>query len=276
MAALPDNNISPVHTADWRGVISIKPNSSQAATQAELLPEAIITTPEQGVMRDKRNRIWNIDTNCHGRVTVKLNRTEGSKKISYRFLSSKGKRHWQNATAMLQRGISTPEPIAYYERHTNSGVQDNYYLAAFINNAFSARAIFSSCNANEETCQGTNTEELLKTLAQFICRMHNNDILHRDLSAGNILFTVVDNNIQPYLIDIGRARVAAQLSNRQRLIDVMRICYKLNWQNRERFIHYYNELLIQGELKHWRLAVRYYEFKQGSKKTIKAKLKGKR
>ncbi|MFQ3324548.1 MAG: hypothetical protein ACI90U_002377 [Pseudomonadales bacterium] len=276
IAALPHNNISPIYTPDWRGVVSIKPSSTLAATQTELLPEAIADTPEQGVMRDKRNRIWNIDTTCHGRVTVKLNRTEGGKRISYRFLDSKGKRHWQNATAMLQRGISTPEPIAYFERHTNSGVENNYYLAAFIENAFSARQIFSSSNANEETCQGANTEELLKALAQFICRMHNSGILHCDLSAGNILITVTDNNIQSYLIDIGRARVIDQLSTRQRLIDAMRICYKLNWQNRERFINYYNELSTQGELKHWRLAVRYYEFKQGFKKTIKAKLKGKK
>ncbi len=77
----------------------------------------------------------------------------------------------------------------------------------------------------------------------------------------------------PYFIDIGRARVGIKvLDGHQRILDLMRICYKVDWPDRELFIACY--------CSHWnkkffplrRWAVGYYDVKQGGKKSLKARL----
>jgi hypothetical protein len=81
-----------------------------------------------------------------------------------------------------------------------------------------------------------------------------------------------DGRITPYLIDIGRAKVVkGALGGRLRILDLMRICYKLDWPDRELFIQHYNKCWGQTFSPFWRLAVGYYDFKQKSKKYLKGK-----
>ena len=135
--------------------------------------------------------------------------------------------------------------------------------------------MFTSINKGDADCQGLSHEYLLELLGQFVCRMHDAGIIHRDLSSGNILLTQQGDSATPYLIDIGRAKLKQKLSNRERLIDVMRIVYKLDWPDREKLVGYYEA--NHGQLlKGWRQAAKYYEFKQRSKKKLKSKLKAKK
>ena len=108
--------------------------------------------------------------------------------------------------------------------------------------------------------------------------MHRSRILHRDLSVGNLMLKQEENGqITPYLIDIGRAKVVKKtLGGRQRILDLMRICYKLDWPDRELFIQYYSKRWGKTFSSYWRLALGYYDFKQGTKKYLKRKLKKKR
>jgi len=271
-----DNSIHSFSNNDWQGSLMVASTSTLSETSASLLPEVINQVPELKVLRDKRNKIWNIDSDF-GRLTIKLNRSSGVRKIGYYFKSSKAKRHWDNAVTMLTRGVNTPVPYAYFDRHNNSGIEDSYYITEFIEDAFSARDVFASINKNEGTYRGVAHSILLEKLAQFICNLHDNAIIHRDLSSGNILFTCDDAmHLQLYFIDIGRAKVVSELSARQRLIDLMRICYKLSWPAREEFMGYYNRHLGYKVSAFWRCAVRYFIFKQQSKRFIKGLFKVKR
>ncbi|MFK8066968.1 MAG: lipopolysaccharide kinase InaA family protein [Gammaproteobacteria bacterium] len=260
---------------DWQGALMVDNKHTFDQACAEFIPEALEQAEELKILRDSRNRIWNIPSSL-GTLSVKLNRTTGFKRYSYRFQCSKAKRHWNNGTHMLLRGINTPQPIAFFERKEECGVRDSYYVTEFLENAFSSREIFTCINNGEDEYRKINSALLLKEVATFVCKMHNKGILHRDLSSGNILLTCNDENdpkkVTLFLIDIGRARILTTLSKRQRLIDLMRINYKLTWPGREEFMNYYHQALGK-ELKYWRYAVRFYEWKQKSKRAMKRGIK---
>jgi tRNA A-37 threonylcarbamoyl transferase component Bud32 len=259
------------NNTDWAGALMFDNNLPADVVIKQLLPEQIEKLPLEKILRDTRNKVWNVKTEL-GMLTVKLNRAKGLKKLSYRFLESKGKRHWNNAVNMLRRGVNTPLPVAFFERHQNTGTEQNYYITQFLEGAFSARDVFTSINNGEADFNGMSHDHLLKVIAEFTCDMHNSGVLHRDLSSGNLLLVDEGENITPYLIDIGRAQVRNHIKRRQRLIDVMRICYKLPWPGREQLMAYYIAHLGR-ELPRWRLAVHYYVFKQKSKRFIKGNIK---
>ena len=201
---------------------------------------------ERAVLRDARNRIWNVDDprGGHGQISLKLNRVAGIKRLTYRFRPSKGRRHWDNACVMRQRGVMTPMPVAFFERHQSPGVLDSWYLCEFIPDAFSAREVYAAFRGGAAEFHGLDKDAWFDLLAGFVCRMHNMQIAHRDLSAGNLLLhETAGGGIEPMLIDIGRAWIwrgpGSRLSVLQRLADLMRIAYKLDWHDRERFIGCY-------------------------------------
>jgi tRNA A-37 threonylcarbamoyl transferase component Bud32 len=262
-----------VANGEWRGGIVLYSGQRFSEQQDKLLPEKLELAKVEKLIRDKRNKVWNVAADDRT-LTVKLNRAVGGKKLSYRFFDSKAKRHWDNARDMLRLGIATPQPIAYFERPKRSGIEPNYYVSEFLEDAFTARDVFTSINNNEPDYRDMSHEYLLELIGRFVCRMHARGILHRDLSSGNILLTCHTDRASsaihatPYLTDIGRAKVKAQLSTRERLIDIMRILYKLKWPQRERFMIYYlgqHRSVFRG----WRTAVKYYVFKQQAKRRIK-------
>ena len=77
------------------------------------------------------------------------------------------------------------------------------------------------------------------------------------------------------LIDIGRAWIwsgpGSRVRNRHRMLDLIRIAYKLDWPDRERFVECYERHLGKSLSPLWRLPFRYYDSKQALKKAIKGK-----
>jgi hypothetical protein len=243
-----------------------------------LLPEQIPSLAETRVLRDVRNRLWNVqDPRGHcEHVTVKLNRVKGAKRITYRFRPSKGRRHWDNACQMLRRGVRTPLPVAFYEAPERAGIRDSWYLCEFIPDAFSARDVYAAFRDGAEDYRGFDKGAWLDLLAGFVCDMHNQQVIHRDLSAGNLLLeSMPDGSIRPQVIDIGRAWIwsgpGSRVRNRHRLLDLIRIAYKLDWPDRYRFIDFYEKHLGKPLSPFWRVPFIYYDSKQWLKKAIKGK-----
>jgi len=262
----------------WRGANMLRAEHqlSDLAMNDKLRPEAITQLAEGAVLRDTRNRVWNVEdpralTPC---ITIKLNRAKGFKRISYRFMASKGRRHWNNACEMLRRGVSTPLPVAFHERPHRSGVKDSYYLCEFVENAFCVRDVYRELRAGNESFKGLDKAAWFDLLASFVCNMHNRQIVHKDLSSGNLLLHQTDDGtIHPMLIDIGRAWLGAgtRLAQRHRLQDIIRIAYKLNWHDRENFIAAYEAHMGHALPQLWRLPFRYYDAKQALKRRLKGK-----
>jgi hypothetical protein len=51
-------------------------------------------------------------------------------KVAYKyFRKSKAKRSFEYATILLENGIGTPQPLAYYENYNSIGLRDSYYVS---------------------------------------------------------------------------------------------------------------------------------------------------
>lgn len=265
-----------VNTPQWLGVVAVATDKSIEQTLGAYMPANMLAAQELTVLRDTRNRLWNIrlDSQEDEIQTVKLNRAKGIKKLTYRFMPSKGMRHWNNATEMLRRGINTPQPLAYFERHHNCGIEDNYYVCRFVPNAFSARDVFTAFKRGETEFKSLTKDTIFDLMAGFIAKMHNRNIVHRDLSSGNLMMTYDNAELQFYAIDIGRAVIdkSKQITAMQRGLDLKRICYKLNWDDRALFMQAYHRH-AEVTVKYWKPMLLSYELKQTFKKALKAKLK---
>ena len=263
----------------WRGMVAVKSAENGEVKAQALLPEKLLAAPQLVVHRDQRNKVWSIEhpLKSNESVVVKENRARGIKKFTYRFKASKGQRHWDNAWEMLRRGVKSPTPIAYFEQTENSGITHNYYVCEFVDAAFSVRQAFTAFGEGQESYKGFSKEKIIKAVADFSCNMHNEKIIHHDLTGGNLLVTTENDEINITAIDIGRATIYLKkgVSEQQRLLDLMRCCYKLNWPNRELFMDYYFEA-YGGKFAHrWKTSLSYYDWKLRTKKKLKRFLKGK-
>ncbi len=274
----PQSQSISYYSDDWLGAYMLRSQQqcSDLAQLPKLSPAAINDLEESAVLRDTRNRLWNVKDPRErtGAVTIKLNRAKGFKRISYRFRPSKGRRHWNNACEMLRRGVDTPLPVAFFERPKQAGIRDSLYLCEFIPGAFSAREVYAAFRDGAAQFKGLDKAAWFELLSKFICQMHNRQIVHRDLSSGNLLlWQDTAGVIHPMLIDIGRAWLGrgSRIGQRHRLVDPMRIAYTLNWADRVAFIQAYESHMGSAFSPAWRIPFRYYDYKQGLKKGLKAK-----
>jgi len=268
----------PWHEGDWIGAIAVKTGEKLLEKADSMLPESLLSLPQLGVHRDQRNKVWSIKNplNPDETLIVKQNRVQGLKKFSYRFKASKGERHWNNASEMIRRGVNSPKPIAYFERTKNAAITHNYYVCEFVADAFSARDAFVVFAQGEEQYSGFDKDTIFRAIAHYTCKMHNNQIIHYDLSGGNLLMTKNDHGqIDVTAIDIGRAAIfeGKKITEKMRLIDLRRICYKLDWPNREIFMQAYFDEYGQVFGPGWRKPLGNYERKQRTKRKIKQALK---
>ena len=76
-------------------------------------------------------------------------------------------------------------------------------------------------------------------------------------------------------IDIGRAWIwrgpGSRVRERHRLQDLIRIAYKLSWEDRDQFITAYEAHFGRSFGPLWRLPFHYYDNKQRLKKFLKGK-----
>jgi hypothetical protein len=263
----------------WRGAYSLFAPAADPAPLAAEIPQLLQELPQLKVLRDKRNKLWNVRAPwwSEGEQTVKLNRARGIKRFTYRFLPSKGKRHWNNATQMLRLGINTPTPLGFFEQ-PGSNAADSYYICRFVEGAFSCRDLFTAFKAGEHEYRGIDKATWLLRIGEFVAHMHWRGIIHRDLSSGNLMMTSANGEITFYLIDIGRALIDRSRAARARMRfkDLNRICYKLAWPDREQLIAAYDANTLQPLPRWWRWSLSSYDWKQNWKKTLKGNKKPKR
>jgi len=136
-------------------------------------------------------------------------------RIVYAWLRpSKAKRSYKYAFRLLEKGISTPDPIACLEDKSGGLLGYSYYVCIYENEASHIR---------EEMTNETIDSLFLKDLAHFIAKIHNQGILFRDLSPGNILFKKTEKGLHFFLIDINRMSFKKSISIKKRYQNFGRI-----------------------------------------------------
>jgi hypothetical protein len=120
-------------------------------------------------------------------------------KIAYKFFrKSKAKRSFEYATILLERGIGTPQPIAYFENYNLIGLKDSYYVSEHLQCDLTYRELV-------EIPDYPDNENILRQFTRFSFDLHEKGIEFLDHSPGNTL--IKKNSVGSYdfyLVDLNR------------------------------------------------------------------------
>ncbi len=110
---------------------------------------------------------------------------------------TKARRSYEYSMSILQKGISTPCPVAYIDCYKNFHLDKSYYVSLFtdwkpVNELFSDPL--------------PESMENLQQFAYFSYKLHKAGIYHNDFNLENILFMKSEDNLDFALIDNNRIR----------------------------------------------------------------------
>jgi hypothetical protein len=267
----------PFNQNDWFGLILAK-DADEAVLLAEKLNPQNLSSPEKNnALRHARNAIWALPDprNPERRVTVKQPvKMYPHKQIFDRFKPSKAKRSWNGTVELLRRGIDSAQPVAFFEKKGDTTLKQNFYICDYVTADCSVGEMFVhfAKGNNDFHIAAKNitisAEETYIQLSQYLSLMHHRGTFFRDLSGGNILVQVqADKQLHFSLIDTARARFytyPAPLN--QRISDLARICNKLHWAGRERFLGLYLATMRRKVSYRIKLAFYLYDFKVAFKR----------
>lgn len=149
---------------------------------------------------------------CKGRNELKEFNVAGNKIIvkSFRrphlpnrviynfFRPSKAKRSFRYAEMMRRLNIGTPPPIGYCSVSSWLLLGKSYYVS-----------LKSECPHTFRDLHQTDfphRNEILRAIARTTAKLHDNGMLHKDYTAGNILFAVRPEGVTVEIVDLNRMR----------------------------------------------------------------------
>lgn len=229
----------------WQGVVQARDREEFLRLLEVIHPQRLLVAPApERILRKARNLIWTLDDPRAegGRLVAKRPlRMHFHKRLLDRLKPSKAVRSWTGTAELLRRGIGAAPPVAYFERTDAAKLMENVYVCEFSPAVCSVRDLFSRYARGETVHRGIEAHLVYEQLAGYLLKMHRQGIIFRDLSGGNILVKISEENgVQFELIDTGRLRVHAQtLSFQKRVSDLVRVCNKLHWEGRNKFLEMY-------------------------------------
>jgi hypothetical protein len=116
----------------------------------------------------------------------------------------------------LNKGIGTPKPIAYYENFNGIFLRDSYYICEHLIPDLIFRDVFG----NEEKYE---MEKILRGLAKFTFKLHENGIEFLDHSPGNTLIKCNNDDYNFYLVDLNRMKFHTKMSFEMRMKNLSKI-----------------------------------------------------
>lgn len=132
------------------------------------------------------------------------------------FRGTKASRSFKVAMRLSKHGVLTPAPVCLLERRFLGFVVENIYITESIDNYITVREYLQKQPDGYRKSHG-----ILKELAQYVRKIHEAGIWHRDLHLTN--FLMIKNETAPalfYLVDLNRARLFHKLPFFLRVFDV--------------------------------------------------------
>lgn len=109
----------------------------------------------------------------------------------------KGLRAWEYPSILNTYNISTPKPIAYIEERKWGLIRHSYLITE---QCAYTHTLYEMGNASRD-----EYEPMAIAIAQLAANMHNNNIMHKDFTPGNILWDIdADGKYQFSIVDINR------------------------------------------------------------------------
>jgi serine/threonine protein kinase len=135
-------------------------------------------------------------------------------RFAYRYLrDSKARRSYCYS---LKLGIAVcPQPIAYIEQFQHGLLAGSYYISRYFKYDFTIRPLLDDKSF-------ANRSVVLQQFTEFTYQLHQNGILHRDYSPGNILIKQQHDRTVFKIIDVNRMQFKT-LSLKERLTNFARL-----------------------------------------------------
>lgn len=120
-------------------------------------------------------------------------------KIAYKyFRKSKARRSFEYATTLLEKGIGTPQPIAFFENYDFIGLKDSYYVSEHLQCDLTFRELV-------EFADFPDHDTILRQFIKFSFDLHEKGIEFLDHSPGNTLIKKNEaGNYDFFLVDLNR------------------------------------------------------------------------
>ena len=133
-------------------------------------------------------------------------------KIAYRFFrKSKAQRSFEHANYLLEKGIGTPRPIAYFQEDSGIFFGKSYYVSEHLAHDLTYRDIIHDLTF-------PNRHEILKRFTKFTHKLHELGIEFLDHSPGNTLIRVKENNeYEFFLVDLNRMKFHEKMDHKTRI-----------------------------------------------------------
>jgi hypothetical protein len=139
-------------------------------------------------------------------------------KIAYRyFRKSKARRSFEYATLLLEKGIGTPQPLAYLENYNWIGLKDSYYASEHLQCDLTYRELV-------EITDYPDHENILRQFTRFSYSLHQKGIEFKDHSPGNTLIKKnAEGQYNFFLVDLNRMNFHEKMSFELRMKNLCRL-----------------------------------------------------
>ena len=139
-------------------------------------------------------------------------------KIAYSyFRKSKARRSFEYATTLLEKGIGTPEPIAFFENYDIVGLKDSYYVSEHLECDLTFRDLV-------EIPDYPDHDSILRQFTKFCFDLHEKGIEFLDHSPGNTLIKKnAEGNYDFFLVDLNRMQFHESMSFEIRMKNLCRL-----------------------------------------------------
>ncbi len=200
------------------------------AELGEVLLDPVRLREEGTLKKESRSKaLWEKEFILQGQkktlVIKQYKRKRGWKAIRYLLRTSQSLRSWKGAYMLEIRKVNSTKAIAALERrdlfHRLRGA---YFISEKITDAVSLDTYITGITIGSKA-ESVNRQELIRSLAFFIRRIHTLGIYHGDMKATNILVREKsDGGLIFFLTDLDHIRAKHSPSRRQ----ILRNLYQLN------------------------------------------------
>ena len=217
------------------------------------------------------------------RNTIKILNIEGIKvnikafkipnifnQIAYRFFrKSKAQRSFEYAKKLIELGIGSPKPLAFFEFNTLLLFKKSFYLSEQLDCDLTYRELITDLNY-------PNYETILRAFTRFTYLLHERGIQFLDHSPGNTLIKKNGNHYDFYLVDLNRMNFGeldfetriknfSRLTMYKSMVEIMsdeyakcsgkdyELIFNLMWDSTLRFQEkYHNRMKLKKTIKFWK------------------------
>ena len=139
-------------------------------------------------------------------------------KLVYRtFRKSKARRSYEFANILLEKGIGTPQPIAYFEHFNAFTLQDSYYMSAQMETELTFRQLI-------EIPDYPDHENILRQFTRFTFELHEKGVEFLDNTPGNTLIKKTgEGQYAFFLVDLNRMKFHNNMSFAQRIENMAKL-----------------------------------------------------